>query len=121
MSHTLAYHPENDYIELLVEGVFDLTRLKRLAPEVARLSAESGSLHILNDMSGATIDVSILEIYSNPQQMDDAGISRSTRRALVVPPNFEHAHFLETVTRNRGHNLRVFTSRDEALAWLLEQ
>lgn len=118
MSHTLAYLPDEGYIELRVEGCFNLTRLKQIAPEVAKLSNESGCLHILNDMSNATIDVSVLDVYSNPQQMDDAGITRSTRRALVVPENFEHANFLETVTRNRGHDLKVFFDRDEAINWL---
>jgi hypothetical protein len=28
--------------------------------------------------------------------------------------------FIETVALNRGFNFRVFTSRDEALAWLAE-
>jgi hypothetical protein len=118
MPHTLAYIPEEGYIELTVDGRFNLARLKQIAPEVASLSNESGCLHILNDMSYATIDVSVLDVYSSPQQMDDAGITRSTKRALVVPKSFEHAHFLETVTRNRGHDLKVFFDRDEAINWL---
>jgi hypothetical protein len=121
MTHRLIYNPDSDCIELTVEGVFNMERLKHIAPEVAKLSEESGCQCILNDMSGATIDVSLVDAYSNPQQMDNAGIRRSTQRALVVPPDFEQAEFLETVTRNRGHNLKVFTDRKEALAWLQQR
>ena len=95
-----------------------MERLRRIAPEVANLSKQSGCQRILNDMSGAIIDVSLSEVYSSPQQMDLSGISRTTRRALVVPPGFEQAGFLETVTRNRGHNLKVFHDREDAMAWL---
>ena len=118
MTHQLAYNAESDCIELTVGGTFTMERLKRIAPEVARLSEESGCLKILNDMSGATIDISLAEIYSSPQEMDNSGICRTTRRALVVPPDFNQAAFLETVTRNRGHNLKVFHDRESALAWL---
>ncbi len=118
MGHQLHYNPDIDCIELIVEGVFNMARLKQIALEVAKLSGESGCQRILNDMSRATIEVSLTEAYSSPQQMDESGICRSTRRALVVPPDFDLARFLETVTRNRGHNLKVFTERDEALNWL---
>ena len=118
MTHKLAYNTETDCIELTVEGSFNMERLKRIAPEVAQLSEESGCLNILNDMSNATIDVSLSGVYSSPQEMDNSGKSRTTRRALVVPPSFDQASFLETVTRNRGHDLKVFTDRKEALDWL---
>ena len=121
MTHKLAYNPESDCIELTVEGTFTMERLKRIAPEVAQLSEQSGCLNILNDMSGANIEISLAEVYSSPQEMDNSGITRTTRRALVVPPDFNQAAFLETVTRNRGHNLKVFTSREEALGWLQGQ
>ncbi len=118
MPHTLTYNSDTDCIELTVEGVFNMERLKKIAPEVAKLSEQSGCLNILNDMSGATIDISLTEIYTNPQEMDHSGIRRTTRRALVIPADFDPAAFLETVTRNRGHNLKVFSDRESALEWL---
>lgn len=118
MMHTLQYNPDTDCIELTIQGVFNMERLKAIAPEVAGLSEKSACQRILNDMSNATIDVSLADIYSSPQQMDNSGISRSTRRALVVPADFEQASFLETVTRNRGHNLKLFNDRGSALEWL---
>ncbi len=118
MTHILQYNPDSDCVELMIQGVFNMERLKAIAPEVARLSEKSDCQRILNDMSSATIDVSLADIYSSPQQMDNSGINRNTRRALVVPPDFDQGAFLETVTRNRGHNLRVFSDRVSALEWL---
>lgn len=118
MTHKLVYDAQSGCIELTVTGLFNMERLKQLAPQVARLSEESGCKRILNDMSGATIEVSLSDVYSSPQEMDNSGISRATRRALVIPPHFDEAEFLETVTRNRGHNLKVFSDRHSALEWL---
>lgn len=118
MSHTLKYNPDTDCIELTVLGTFTMDRLKSIAPEVAGLAYKSGCRRILNDMSGATIAVSFTDIYRSPAEMDQSGIRRTTRRALVVPPSFGEADFLETVTRNRGHNLRVFQDRESAMKWL---
>jgi hypothetical protein len=39
---------------------------------------------------------------------------------LVSEQVREELRFLETVTRNRGMEVRMFASRDEALAWLKE-
>lgn len=118
MSHTLEYNPDTDCIELTVLGTFTMERLRSIAPDVAKLSDKTGCRRILNDMSGANITVSLTDAYNSPAEMDKSGIRRTTRRALVVPPTFNDADFLETVTRNRGHNLRVFHDRKSAMKWL---
>jgi hypothetical protein len=70
-------------------------------------------------MSGAAVDVSLLDLFDSPHIMDESGVSRTTKRALVLPPGFPEARFLEVVTRNRGHDLKVFVDVAEAKAWLL--
>ena len=49
-------------------------------------------------------------------------IPRRFRDAIVLPRDEiarANLNFFETVTRNRGLNVRVFDTRDEALMWLL--
>ena len=45
-------------------------------------------------------------------------------REAILPPRsslgVEDFRFFETAARNRGLNVRLFTSREEALAWLAE-
>ena len=45
-------------------------------------------------------------------------------REAILPPRSslggEDMRFFETAARNRGLNVRLFTSREEALAWLAE-
>lgn len=120
MSYQIDYDPQQGVIFITVENLLNMARLTEIARQVAATSEAQQCLRILYDMSRAEIDVSMVDIYNSPQKMDEAHISRRTRRALVTPPGFDKGMFLETVTRNRGHNLRVFTDYDVAKEWLLQ-
>lgn len=46
------------------------------------------------------------------------------RNAIVMPDGEigrKNLRFYETVTRNRGLNIRVFETREDALAWLFRE
>ena len=118
MSYSLVHDKKRDVIRLTITGRFDATELRRIAPEVARLTHETGCRRILNDIRKADVRFSFMEVFHSPNMMDTAGIGRETRRALVVPRDFNEAGFLEDVTRNRGHRFRVFQTCGQALRWL---
>ena len=119
--HSLSYDRERGCVHVVFTGTVDLLAIQQVAPKVARLCEETGCRRILNDMSRARVDVSATDAYASPEIMDKAHVSRSFRRALVVPADFAEARFLETASRNRGHNLKVFFSAEEARAWLEEE
>ncbi len=121
MSYSLRYDQDVDCVVLTFEDELTIAIIKEVAPQVARMCEETGCQRILNDMSSATIALSIAEIFSSPEIMDESRVSRRSKRALVVSPDFTDSHFLETVTRNRGHNLMVFTNIEEAKQWLLAE
>ena len=73
---------------------------------------------MLNDMSEATIDVDVSDVFNSPKIMEQAKVTPDIVRALVVPKSFDLSHFLENVTRNRGHNLMIFNDLIEARRWL---
>lgn len=121
MSFDLYHDPETDCIYLTIEGPADIDLMKTILGEVGRLHRETGCHRILNDMTAARIDISLVEIFDIPQMIDDAGLGLEVRRALVFAPDFAEAKFAESVSRNRGHNIRVFHDRQPALDWLLER
>ena len=120
MSHELSYDSELGCIVLHIEGKVTVEVIRELAPEVASMVEETGCRRILNDMSVATIDVAVMDLFDSPKIMSESGIASDTKRALVVPCSFAKSGFLETVTRNRGQNLMVFEDVDEAKEWLLD-
>jgi hypothetical protein len=121
MSHELLYDSDDDCVILRVKGRVTMALVRELAPQVATLFEENSCRRLLNDMSAATIDMSVADLYGSPEVMDESGVMRGTRRALVVSPDFDDDRFLENVSRNRGHNLMIFKSVDEAKVWLLEE
>lgn len=119
MLHKLFYDPDTKCVYLQIEGSVTNARIRKIAPEVASLCKEANCNRLLNDMSSATIDVSFAELFESPQIMEESRIPPTLKRALVVPHSFKDFRFLETVSRNRGHNLRVFYDINEAKKWLL--
>ncbi len=121
MSYELQYDSKIDCVILRIQDIVTLEVIRMIAPEVARMCEETGCRRLLNDMSTATINISFLDLYKSPKTMDESGVSRKTKRALVVPPAFDEPDFLENLTRNRGHDLKIFKDIKEAKQWLLSK
>lgn len=121
MSHELYYDSDIDCVILRVQGEVTMGSIRKIAPQAGSMCAEKGCNRLLNDMSEATINISVVNLFDSPGTMDESGVSRTIKRALVVPPDFKEFRFLENVTRNRGHNLMVFKDIEEARKWLLAE
>ena len=118
--HTLRYDQEHGFVHVTFTGTVDLRVIQEVAPQVARLCGENNCHRILNDMSRAHIGITVMEAFDSPAIMEQSHISRSIRRALILPPDFTESRFLETISQNRGHNLKVFSSAADAQDWLLK-
>ncbi len=118
MSHELHYDSDADCVILRVEGAVTLDRIREIAPQVARMCAETGCNRLLNDMRTATINVSAADLYDSPTVMDESTVSRTIKRALVVPASFDESSVLEKISRHRNHNLMAFGDIEEAKQWL---
>ncbi len=121
MFEEFSYDSELDYLTLCVSGEVTLERIRELAPKVSGILKKNNCLRFINDMSVATINVSIGQMYSSPKVMDESGITRDIKRALVVPSDFKDAVFLENLTFNKGHNLKIFKNIDNAKLWLFAE
>ena len=117
----LSYDPASECVHVVFTGTVDLRVIQQAAPQVARLCEEKGCRRILNDMSRACMAISVADAFESPGIMEKAHISRSIRRALVVPPDFRESEFLETLSQNRGHILKVFSTVEEAWGWLRQE
>ena len=118
MKYSLCFDPEVPCVVLTCEGAVDLQAIRELAPHVAHTCSETGCPRILIDMGAATLELSVMQIFESPSIMDQSHIPRTPKRAGVMPSGFTDAHFLETITRNRGHNFKLFSTVAEAKAWL---
>ena len=85
---------------------------RRYAHEIIKQLRAHHCLRLLNDMRKASIKLSTMDIYELPawieERLEEAGVSRFCKRALLVARNFSDYEFFETVTRNHGQLLEVF-------------
>jgi hypothetical protein len=131
MAYTVGYNAEEDYVWGRIDGVVDLDTAHRYAREIIKQLSAHNCLRFLNDMRQASVQLSTLDIYDLPawieEAVQEAGVSRACKRALVVASDFNEYKFFETVSRNHGHLVEVFTDSDttgifrngaEACEWL---
>jgi hypothetical protein len=123
MPFTVKYNTELSIIEsVLVDQVSNKELLKHEAQCIA-LAKENESTRIITDAKQATLEMSVIDLYSLPEFYGDQDLQRSVRIA-VLPPTSEAGKdlvdFYETVSLNRGWTVGVFEERQEALDWLLD-
>jgi hypothetical protein len=121
LSYEVTYDPERDCIVTRIDGRLDMPVAKGFLAELARVISTSGCERILDDLRGAELTLSMQTLYFAPRLVPEAGIPPASKSAIVVPEQDWSAYsFLETVARNLGQNIRVFTDPDEASGWLME-
>ena len=72
----------------------------------------------LTDMEGGH---SVLDLYGLIDLFEAKNMPRTMREAILMPTlssTHEEVRFYETTCVNRGFFIRVFTRREDALAWL---
>lgn len=65
---------------------------------------------------------SVFNIYDLASQLEKIPNIRQLKGAIILPilpESAEELRFFETAARNRGINVLVFSSREEAVMWLL--
>lgn len=118
MKYQLSYDKQRDLINGKIEGEIDPDLVEKMASELAALVISTGCHKLLNDLRGAKITHSTLDIYQMPRIVDRHGVLKKCKRALLVSESSEDFEFLETVSLNVGQQVRVFKEPQAAIDWL---
>jgi len=86
--------------------------------EVVHRAKENNCKRFLNDLQIANISLSIADLYETPAMVLQEEFDRTWKRAVVVKEGSDKTDFYETTASNRGISIKVFTHKNEALAWL---
>lgn len=119
MRWEFLYHPQQAYLEAKVAGELSDAGLTRMASERWAILRRLGWRKVLFNFAEATNGLPVHEIYSRPGETERIGIPRVNRAAALVPAaEWDKYAFMETVYRNRGYDLKIFASREEAIRYL---
>ena len=122
MPYKIAYNSDNECIMSQMTGQLDEQTVRDFIAEMVLLLNQHQCTRILNDLRAINDLPSTLttyKIYTMPQYISEAGYPLETKRAIVFSEaEEENLAFFETVSRNQGQRVAVFTDFGEALEWL---
>ena len=124
MSWEMEYHEAENFVRVAASGsVLTEDALAQVTAGVG-LIRERGAGGALVDYSKAILEMPIVDIYKLPDLFDALELPRSTRIAIVLPPDPKNMHkytFFDDAANNRGYMVRLHWEPSQALAWLTEE
>lgn len=118
MPYELGIDAGNDCIVVTHRGEISLAESRAAQAAVLALAVERGVSRVLIDVTGITNDFSAVEIFVVSSGLERPELPRLRGALLARSDQEPKARLLETVASNRGLDIRSFTERAEALAWL---
>ncbi|NUM48976.1 MAG: hypothetical protein HUU38_30095 [Anaerolineales bacterium] len=125
MPYALNFTKNNHYLHIGFTGDFRPGDVKTLWAEIrAYLNLHPQKRILVEEHPGATGRLDTLEVYETAAFLANTKLTYNVRIALlyqasVQKETFKQAQFGETVAINRGLNLKVFHTREDAEQWLL--
>lgn len=124
MAWKAAFLEAQRIVELTYTGLITAQDMQSSTSHCIALGKQHQSSLFLVDPHDAQFSASFVELYNLPnRQYELEEANRSARLAVVQPssPRMREAvRFYESVCRNRGWTVLVLPTRDEAVAWLLD-
>ena len=118
MDFEIKYSEEKKMILGRMSGDIDMAVVKKMAVELERIVEARDCLKFLNDCRESVVPESIIDLFEIPKLVGEAGLNGNCKCAIVVKEVRDQWEFLETISTNRGQQIRIFTDFDEAHAWL---
>jgi hypothetical protein len=120
MAVTVA-HLDEGLIEMVFGPAFTLDELYRSVSDTKDLALAHDCHRFLVDTRDVTQhgdSFDILQLAESLSSMPPGSIEREAVLPPAVGVEATDFAFFETAARNRGLNVRIFTTREDALAWL---
>ncbi len=114
----IHYEQEHDCIVVKMTGGLTADLLTEYGKEISLVASKHNCKRLLNDFREVKLNLSAMEIFDAPKILEATGIDSTWKRATVVSGNLEDFHFFETVSINRGYNVKIFIDMKEAIDWL---
>ena len=119
MTYDISISENGKYIICRVMGPMTVNTAQEFAKEMDSLSRAKNIKRFLYDVREAPNTSANYKNYQYAyQDMDDLGLQRDVRSAILADPADTSHDFVGTVAQNAGFNVRVFHDEGAAIAWL---
>ncbi|ASC71265.1 hypothetical protein XM38_022170 [Halomicronema hongdechloris C2206] len=123
MPFTVTYNTELAIVETIFFGLVSADEAAREIVESHQLAVEKDCRLFFTDLSRAELQLSLVDVYGMPDTYEKMGWERRVRIAFIPPSGDEGRHlaeFYETVGVNRGWTVKIFSNKQQAVQWLIE-
>lgn len=123
MPWTVTFIAEPGIVETTYAGRLTTEELRDAVTATLALASERRTNRYLGDCTGLEHSSSASDTYALTRFYETLPIDRLSKEAILLPASEDaerDMRFYETTTRNRGFNVRVFRTRQEAISWLVE-
>lgn len=121
MPWAIAYLEDLDAVQTDYEGLIPPDDLVQAARETLLVADARRTDRLLGDCTKLEGGHTVVDLYGLARLVEEIFKGRAIHEALVMPELKAAAHevsFWETTCRNRGLDVRVFRTREDAKAWL---
>jgi DNA-binding response OmpR family regulator len=121
-NHKLQIITAGDFIKSTPTGELDMIASKEGFVQIAAAGAHLEGYTVLIDLREISSRLSTSNIYQLASELVKYDDTFRRKTAILTNPNQDlaQAQFFETVSQNRGFNVKAFTLFEEAIIWLSE-
>jgi hypothetical protein len=123
MPATATFCDDPVRVEVRYSGAVVPDDITSVAAEALALAQENGTFHVLTDCTAMTSNPSVFTLYDLASTIEQLGLARVYREAVVVSEDRSHEtefEFYENTMVNRGLSVRRFRRHEEARSWLAD-
>ena len=123
MSSTITYNPALRIIETVYRIEHGPSELFEVAAATLSLARKNQCRRFYGDCSELLLGNSMTDVKNLVTFIKATGVDYNDKEALCIPAAPEAAQYFmyfEELCLQHGFRVKVFPSRDEAVAWLLE-
>jgi hypothetical protein len=111
---------DEGYILVVHHGELTVDELEDARQKVLELGVEQRLSRVLVDVRGVINTLSISDHFFVTEGHAKLGSHRPRAALIARPDQRDDMRFIETVAVNRGMPLKAFSTKEDALEWLLE-
>lgn len=110
-----------DFIKATAQDTLVFEESKKALVDIATVAGTLTNFEILLDTRKVRSRLSTTELWCLAAELAKLGATFRRKTAVLCPmERFDDAEFFALCAQNRGHQVRGFTSFEEAMAWLTE-
>ncbi len=121
MPFKIEHHVEQDYIESTFTGQITMSLVHDYVTALLPILEKTGCKRLLSDSTEAQILLSSGDILKFPKIVAASPLTAELKRAVLKAPGKSGYEMYEILSKTMGQQIQVFTGRDAALEWLLDQ